>query len=68
MLAQDLDTKWNASSSGGQAMAALLQAGVYRVPYTSHLHSGEQKGGAASSPISCLDSLSQELVSRRHTS
>lgn len=54
-LAQHLDTKWNASSSGGQAMAALLQAGVYRVPFTSHLHSGEQKGVAA---ISCLDSLS----------
>lgn len=30
-LAHDLDTEWNASSSGSQAMAALLQAGALQV-------------------------------------
>lgn len=49
-------------------MAAPVHAGggIHRAPSTPHLHSGEQKVGAASWPISCSDSASPGLQ-RRHT-
>lgn len=40
--------------------------GVHRAPSTPHLHSGEQKVGAASWPISCSDSASPGLQRRGH--